>query len=79
MQALLLTSSQQKMAKSYEDVTAGCYKIKAAPSVVDVELQSAADKQQRIIAAVTASMQQVPSQLQQALERILLRSTVASN
>ena len=55
MQALLLTSSQQKVAKCYEDVSAGRYRIKASPSVVDMELQAAADKQQQIIMSVKAN------------------------
>lgn len=77
MQALFLTSSQQKVAKSYEDVAAGRYKIKAAQSVVDVELQAAADQQQQIVMSVRASMQHMP-ELQPALERILLRSLAAA-
>lgn len=77
MQALLRTSSQQKVAKRYEDVAAGRYKIKAAASVLDVELQAAADKQQQIVMSVRASMQQVP-ELQPALERILLRASAAA-
>ena len=77
MQALLRTSSQQKVAKRYEDVAAGRYKIKAAASVLDIELQTAADKQQQIVMSVRASMQQVP-ELQPALERILLRASAAA-
>lgn len=77
MQALLLTSSQQKVAKCYEDVSAGRYRMKASPSVVDMELQAAADKQQHIVMSVKAGMQQMP-ELQPALERILLRSSAAA-
>lgn len=74
-----MTSSQQKMAKSFEDALAGRYRIKASPSVIDVEIQSAAEKQQRIMLAARAAMQHMPSNLQPALERILLRSALAPN
>lgn len=48
-------SSQQMVAKSCEDGAAGRKKTKASPSVVDTELQAAADKQQTVM-SVTASM-----------------------
>jgi len=73
LQALLMTSGQQKMAKCYEDAGAGRYKSRASPSVVDAELRAASDKQQKIVAALTASMEQSPD-LQPVLERILLRA-----
>ncbi|KAA6423115.1 MAG: hypothetical protein FRX49_07102 [Trebouxia sp. A1-2] len=73
IRALLMTSGQQKMAKCYEDAGAGRYKSRASPSVVDSELRIASDKQQKIVAALTASMEQSPD-LRPALERILLRA-----
>ena len=73
LQALLMTSGQQKMAKCYEDAGAGRYKSRASPSVVDAELRAASDKQQKIVAALTASMEQSPD-LHSVLERILLRA-----
>ncbi|DBA91706.1 TPA: hypothetical protein ACH3X1_003305 [Trebouxia sp. C0004] len=71
--ALLMTSVQQKMAKCYEDAGAGRYRSRASPSVVDAELRAASDKQQKIVAALTASMEQSPD-LRPVLERILLRA-----
>jgi hypothetical protein len=67
-----MTSGQQKMAKCYEDAGAGRYKSRASP-VVDAELRAASDKQQKIVAALTASMEQSPD-LRPVLERILLRA-----
>lgn len=68
-----MTSGQQKIAKCYEDVEAGRYRSRASPSVVDAELRAAKHKQQKIMASITASMEQSPD-LRPALERILIRS-----
>lgn len=73
LQALLITSGRQRTAKLYEDVEAGRYRSRASPSVVDAELDAARDKQQKIVAALTASMEQSPD-LQAVLERVLLRA-----
>ena len=73
MQALLLTSGQQKVAKCYEDIDAGRYRNRVSPSVVDAELRAARDKQQSIVTAITASIDMSP-ELRPALERILVRS-----
>lgn len=73
VQALLMTSNQHKIAKCYEDIDAGRYRNRVSPSVVDAELQAAKDKQQSIIAAITASIEMSPD-LRPALERILIRS-----
>ena len=69
----MITSGQQKIAKCYEDVEAGRYRNRASPAAVDAELRAAKDKQRKIVAALTASMEQLPH-LQPALERILIRS-----
>ncbi|KAL3137705.1 hypothetical protein ABBQ38_004975 [Trebouxia sp. C0009 RCD-2024] len=76
--ALLMTSGQQKVAKCYEDIDAGRYRNRASPSVVDAELRAAKDKQQNIVAAVTASIGMFP-ELRPVLERILIRSETVSN
>lgn len=74
-----MTSGQQKLAKSYEDIDAGRYRNRVSPSVVDAELRAAKDKQKSIFAAITASIDMSPD-LQPVLERILLRSVaVPSN
>ena len=73
LQALLITSGQQRIAKLYEDVEAGRYRSRTSPSAVDAELIAARDKQQKIVAALTASMEQSPD-LQPLLERVLLRA-----
>lgn len=73
-----MTSGQQKVAKCYEDIDAGRYRNRASPSVVDAELRAAKDKQQNIVAAVTASIGMFP-ELRPVLERILIRSETVSN
>ena len=73
VQALLMTSGQQKIAKCYEDIDAGRYRNRVSPSVVDAELQAAKDKQQSIVAAIRASIEMSPD-LRPPLERILIRS-----
>ena len=69
----MITSGQQRIAKLYEDVEAGRYRSRASPSAVDAELITAREKQQKIVAALTASMEQSPD-LQPVLERVLLRA-----
>ena len=79
VQALLMTSGQQKIAKCYEDIDAGRYRNRVSPSIVDAELQAAKDKQQNIVAAITASID-MSVEMRPALERILIRSAaVAGN
>ena len=79
VQALLLTSGQQQIAKSLEDAVAGRYRNRVSPAVVDAELRAARDQQLQLVAAITSSMSLSP-ELQPALERILGRSAaVVSN
>ena len=73
-----MTSGQQKIAKCYEDIDAGRYRNRVSPSVVDAELQAAEDKQQNIVAALTASIDMFP-ELRPILERILIRSETVSS
>lgn len=77
VQALLMTSGQQKIAKCYEDIDAGRYRNRVSPSIVDAELHAARDKQQSIVAAITASIDSFP-ELRPVLERILVRSVAVA-
>ena len=79
VQALLLTSGQQQIAKCFEDAVAGRYRNRVSPAVVDAELRAAREQQQQLVAAITSNMSLSP-ELQPALERILGRSAaVVSN
>ena len=73
-----MTSGQQKIAKCYEDIDAGRYRNRVSPLVVDAELQAAKDRQQNIVAALTASIDMF-SELRPILERILIRSETVSS
>lgn len=61
------------MAKCYEDINVGQYRNRVSPSIVDAELRAAQDKQQSIVAAITASIDMSP-ELRPALERVFVRS-----
>ena len=76
-QALLATSHQQKLAKHYEDLEAGRYKMRSSPATLEADLARIHGKQQTLTAALQALAQQRPD-LGSALQKVLTRCQLSS-